>query len=192
MAGRFIAGVDEAGRGPIAGPVVAGCVLVREPFHLEGVRDSKMLGEPAREKLFETIRQQVVVWSVGIASPREIERINILQASLLAMRRALLALPLTPEQVLIDGNYPVPEYPVPQQAIVDGDALHPVISCASIVAKVVRDRLMRDLDVLYPAYRFAQHKGYPTPEHLKRLERYGACTQHRRTYAPVAQLKLEI
>lgn len=191
MVGRFIAGVDEAGRGPIAGPVVAGCVLVREPFHLEGVRDSKTLGELTREKLFETIRQQVVAWSVGIASPREIERLNILQASLLAMRRALLALPITPEQVLVDGNRIVPDYPVPQQAIVDGDALHPVISCASIVAKVVRDRLMRDLDALYPAYGFAQHKGYPTPEHLKRLERYGACAQHRRTYAPVAQLKID-
>ncbi|GBC90700.1 Ribonuclease HII [bacterium HR14] len=191
MKGRLIAGVDEAGRGPIAGPVVAGCVLLREPLRLEGVRDSKTLSESAREHLFRQIQQVAVAWSVGVASPREIERLNILQASLLAMRRALLALPVNPHKVFVDGKFPVPDYPISQEAIVDGDALHPAISAASIVAKVVRDRLMRDIDPLYPAYGFAQHKGYPTPAHLQSLAVYGACSQHRRTYAPVLQLCFE-
>lgn len=191
MMGRLIAGVDEAGRGPIAGPVVAGCVLLREPFRLEGVRDSKTLSESARERLFRQIQQVAVAWSVGVASPREIERLNILQASLLAMRRALLALPVNPHRVFVDGRFPVPDYPIPQETIVDGDALHPAISAASIVAKVVRDRLMRDIDPLYPAYGFAQHKGYPTPAHLQALAVCGACSQHRRTYAPVLQLCFE-
>lgn len=192
MCGRFLAGVDEAGRGPIAGPVVAACVLVREPFCLEGVRDSKTLSEGMREQLFERIRREAIAWSVGIASPREIEQLNILRASLLAMRRALQALPLNPHQLLVDGKFPVPDCPVPQEAIIDGDARHPVISAASIVAKVVRDRMMRELDRLYPAYGFAQHKGYPTPAHLRKLECYGACAQHRRTYMPLTQLRLRM
>ncbi len=191
MAVPLIAGVDEAGRGPIAGPVVAGAVLVPDGFTLPGLADSKQLSESARERLFEQIRQTAVAWAIGWATPREIERWNILQASLLAMQRAIEALPYAPRLVLIDGRFCIPDLPLPQQAIVDGDALHPAISAASIVAKVVRDRLMSDLDRLCPQYGFAQHKGYPTPEHLRNLQQYGASPLHRRTFAPVAQYCLE-
>ncbi len=186
----LVAGVDEAGRGPLAGPVVAGAVLVPEGFNLPGLRDSKQLSESARKRLFEQIRQEAVAWAVGWATPREIEQKNILQATLLAMRRALEQLPFTPHLVLVDGRFCIPELPLPQRAVVDGDALHPAISSASIVAKVVRDRLMNELDKLYPQYGFAQHKGYATPLHLRSLQQYGASPQHRRTFAPIAQCRL--
>ncbi len=186
----LVAGVDEVGRGPLAGPVVAGAVLVPEGFNLPGLRDSKQLSESARERLFEQIRQEAVAWAVGWATPREIEQKNILQASLLAMRRALEQLPFTPHLVLVDGRFCIPELPLPQRAVVDGDALHPAISSASIVAKVVRDRLMNELDRLYPQYGFAQHKGYATPLHLQNLRQHGASPQHRRTFAPIAQCSL--
>ncbi len=172
----LVAGVDEVGRGPLAGPVVAGAVLVPEGFNLPGHRNSNQLSESARERLW--------------ATPREIEQKNILQASLLAMRRALEQLPFTPHLVLVDGRFCIPELPLPQRAVVDGDALHPAISSASIVAKVVRDRLMNELDRLYPQYGFAQHKGYATPLHLQNLRQHGASPQHRRTFAPIAQCSL--
>lgn len=186
----WIAGVDEAGRGPIAGPVVAACVVLPPHHSLQGIADSKQLSPAQRERLFAAIKRVALAWSIGIASPREIERSNILQASLLAMRRAVLALPLMPQQVLVDGTHIIPRLPLPQRAIVDGDAQEACIAAASILAKVARDRIMRELDRLYPHYGFAQHKGYPTALHLERLRRYGACPAHRRTYAPVAQLCL--
>ncbi|MFQ3611912.1 MAG: ribonuclease HII [Fimbriimonadales bacterium] len=186
----LIAGVDEAGRGCLAGPVVAGCVVLEEECHLPGLADSKQLTPAQREALFETIQQVAVAWSVGIATPREIERWNILQASLLAMARAVANLPLVPHRLLVDGKFTLPHCPIPQQAIVDGDALHPAISAGSIVAKVVRDRIMEELDRLYPGYGFVQHKGYGTPLHRERLRLLGACPAHRRTFAPVAQLCL--
>jgi len=186
----WIAGVDEAGRGPIAGPVVAACVVLPRKCSIPGVADSKQLSAVQRERLFVQIQREAVAWAIGVASPREIERLNILQASLLAMRRAVLSLSLTPQRVLIDGKFCIPQLNLPQQAIVDGDAQELCIAAASILAKVARDRIMAELDRLYPQYGFAQHKGYPTPLHLERLQQYGACPAHRRTYAPVAQLKL--
>lgn len=186
----WIAGVDEAGRGPIAGPVVAACVVLPKAHALKGIADSKQLSPAQREQLFRQIRQVAVAWAVGIASPREIERLNILQASLLAMRRAVLSLSLVPQRVLVDGKHLIPGVALPQQAVVDGDALEECIAAASIVAKVVRDRIMTELDRLYPQYGFAWHKGYATEVHLERLARFGACPAHRRTYTPVRQLGL--
>ncbi|MCS6923109.1 MAG: ribonuclease HII [Fimbriimonadales bacterium] len=186
----WIAGVDEAGRGPIAGPVVAACVVLPRGHGVRGIADSKQLTAAQRERLFAVIRREAVAWAIGIATPREIERLNILQASLLAMRRAILSLNLTPQRVLIDGKHIVPNLPMEQRAIVGGDAQEECIAAASILAKVARDRIMTDLDRLYPQYGFAQHKGYPTPLHLERLLLYGACPAHRRTYAPVAQRQL--
>ncbi len=186
----LIAGVDEAGRGCLAGPVVAGCVVLSDGFQMAGLTDSKQLSPSQREALFEVIQRVAIAWSVGIATPREIERWNILQASLIAMARAVANLPLVPHQLLVDGKFTLRQCPIPQQAIVDGDALHPAISAGSIVAKVVRDRIMDELDRLYPGYGFAQHKGYGTPLHLERLRLLGACPAHRRTFAPVQQLGL--
>ncbi len=186
----WIAGVDEAGRGPIAGPVVAACVVLPRLCSVTAIADSKQLSAAQRERLFVQIQREAVAWAIGVASPREIERLNILQASLLAMRRAVLSLSLTPQRVLIDGKFCIPHLNLPQQAVVDGDAQELCIAAASILAKVARDRMMAELDRLYPQYGFAQHKGYPTPLHLERLQQYGACPAHRRTYAPVAQLKL--
>jgi ribonuclease HII len=186
----WIAGVDEAGRGPIAGPVVAACVVLPPCHTLTGIADSKQLAPAQREALYDAITRHALAWAIGLASPREIERYNILQASLLAMRRAVLALPLPPQRVLVDGKHAIPNLPLPQQAVVGGDALEESIAAASILAKVARDRIMRELDRLYPQYGFAQHKGYPTALHLERLRQYGACPAHRRTYAPVAQLRL--
>ncbi|MDW8106957.1 MAG: ribonuclease HII [Armatimonadota bacterium] len=186
----WIAGVDEAGRGPIAGPVVAACVVLPKAHSLKGIADSKQLSPAQREQLFGQIRQVAVAWAVGIASPREIERLNILQASLLAMRRAVLSLNLAPQRVLVDGKHLIPNLALPQQAVVGGDALEECIAAASIIAKVVRDRIMTELDRLYPQYGFAQHKGYATELHLERLAHYGACPAHRRTYMPVRQLGL--
>jgi ribonuclease HII len=186
----WIAGVDEAGRGPIAGPVVAACVVLPPCHTLTGIADSKQLASAQREALYDAITRHALAWAIGLASPREIERYNILQASLLAMRRAVLALPILPQRVLVDGKHAIPNLPLPQQAVVGGDALEESIAAASILAKVTRDRIMCELDRQYPQYGFAQHKGYPTPLHLQRLQMYGACPAHRRTYAPVAQLRL--
>ena len=183
----WIAGVDEAGRGPIAGPVVAACVVLPDRCIPAGIADSKQLTPAQREQLDGAIKRTALAWAIGIASPREIERHNILHASLLAMRRAVLALTLTPQQVLIDGKHTIPNLSLPQRAIVDGDAKEACIAAASILAKVARDRIMTELDRLYPCYGFAQHKGYPTALHIERLSLYGACPAHRRTYAPVAQ-----
>lgn len=186
----WLAGVDEAGRGPIAGPVVAACVVLPPRHPIQGIADSKRLSPAQRERLFTQIRREAVAWAIGFASPREIERLNIVQASLLAMRRAVLQLPVTPQRVLIDGKFCIPHLSLPQQAVVGGDATEECIAAASILAKVARDRLMQELDRLYPQYGFGQHKGYPTPLHLERLLRYGACPAHRRTYAPVVQRTL--
>ncbi|MCS7209628.1 MAG: ribonuclease HII [Fimbriimonadales bacterium] len=185
----WVAGVDEAGRGPIAGPVVAACVVLPKAHGVKGIADSKRLNAAHREYLFAQIRREAIAWAIGVASPREIERLNILQATLLAMRRALLNLHLTPHCVLVDGQHTIPNLPLPQRAVVNGDATEESIAAASILAKVVRDRMMDELDRLYPQYGFSQHKGYPTPLHLERLQQFGICAAHRRTYAPVAQLR---
>lgn len=183
----LIAGVDEVGRGPLAGPVVAAAVILDPARPIEGLADSKKLGEARREALAEEIREQALAWALGRCEPQEIDRLNILQASLLAMRRAVLALDPAPAHALIDGNR-CPELPCTAEAIVKGDATEPAISAASILAKVARDREMVALDRAFPDYGFAGHKGYPTADHLAALQRVGPCAHHRQSFAPVRRL----
>lgn len=181
---KLIAGVDEAGRGPLAGPVIAAAVILKPDFQLHGLTDSKKLSEKERERLFKEICQQALSWSIARGRVSEIDSINILQATLLAMQRAVLRLKISPCIALIDGNK-CPELACETRAIIRGDALEPAISAASIVAKVVRDRIMRMLDKKYPKYGFAKHKGYATREHVEALRTHGPCRIHRRTFAPV-------
>jgi ribonuclease HII len=180
-----IAGVDEAGRGPLAGPVVIAAVILDPTRPIEGLADSKVLTPERRTELALLIRAQALAFSVIEMSVLEIERRNILQATLFGMRRALVELSLAPILALIDGNVLPKRLPCPARAIVDGDALEPCISAASILAKVHRDALMVKLDARYPGYGFASHKGYSTPEHLEALQRLGPCRIHRRGFAPV-------
>ena len=188
------AGVDEAGRGPLAGSVVAAAVILPvnaslEEMGLVQLTDSKKLSEKKREQLFPIIQQQAVAWAVAWSDREEIDTLNILQASLLAMRRSLLNLSILPEQILIDGNK-LPKLPeswasISAHAIVKGDLLVPAISAASVLAKVTRDRMLMELHEKYPEYGFAQHKGYPTKAHLAMLSEHGPCPAHRRSFAPV-------
>jgi ribonuclease HII len=182
-----VAGVDEVGRGPLAGPVVAAAVILDPARPVDGLADSKKLSEKRRNLLSAQIREHALAWSLGRAEVEEIDRINILQASLLAMQRAVDALGQAPELVLVDGNR-CPTLACPVQAVVRGDALVPVIGAASIVAKVSRDREMVELDALYPGYGLAQHKGYPSRMHLEALRRLGVSPVHRRSYAPVKRV----
>lgn len=190
--GLPVAGIDEAGRGPWAGPVVAAAVILDMDRPLpEGIDDSKKLTESRREKLFEAVTGCAVSYGVGVASAEEIDRINIRQATHLAMSRALEALSLSgppPVAALVDGNDP-PAFAVPTRAIVDGDALSLSIAAASILAKVTRDRMMTALDALHPGYGFARHKGYGTAQHAEALLRLGPCPIHRTSFAPVASAK---
>jgi ribonuclease HII len=179
-----VAGVDEAGRGPLAGPVVAAAVILEPARPIAGLADSKLLTARRREKLEVLIRERAWAVALGEASVEEIDSLNILQATLLAMRRAVEALQPAPDRVLVDGNR-LPLLPVPAQAIVGGDATVAAISAASVLAKVHRDRLCDALDRAWPAYGFAVHKGYPTAAHLEALARHGACPAHRRSFAPV-------
>ncbi|HEV8312341.1 MAG TPA: ribonuclease HII [Burkholderiaceae bacterium] len=182
----LVAGVDEAGRGPLAGPVVTAAVILDELQPIEGLADSKVLTEARREQLFDEIRAKALCFSIAQASVEEIDRLNILQATLLAMRRAVEGLRLKPVKVLVDGNQ-LPRLRVRAEAIVQGDALVPAISAASILAKVHRDRLCLELHNLHPQYGFHEHKGYATPDHLAALQQHGACAVHRRTFAPVRE-----
>ena len=182
-----LAGVDEVGRGPLAGPVVAAAVILDPDRPIEGLRDSKKLTERRREVLAEQIRERALAWSLGRAEVHEIDEINILQASLLAMQRAVAGLALAPELVLVDGNR-CPQLDYPSQAVVRGDSLVPAISAASIIAKVSRDREMVELDSSYPGYGLAKHKGYPSKAHLEALQTLGVTPVHRRSYAPVRRL----
>lgn len=182
----LMAGVDEAGRGPLAGPVFAAAVILDARNPIKGLADSKKLTRLKREKLFDEIRAKALCCSIAQASAQEIDEINILQASLLAMRRAVEGLRLRPAKVMVDGNR-IPVLDVLAEAIVQGDALVPAISAASILAKVERDRWCVELDVQYPNYGFAKHKGYGTAQHLSALRELGACEQHRKTFRPVAQ-----
>lgn len=183
----LIAGVDEAGRGPLAGPVVAAAVILDEMHPIAGLNDSKKLTALRRERLYDEIRAKALCCSVAQASVEEIDRLNILQATLLAMRRAVEGLRLKPAKVLVDGNR-LPVLGVLAEAIVGGDALIPSISAASILAKVTRDRWCAELDRQYPQYGFAAHKGYGTAVHLAALRAHGACPEHRKTFAPVTQV----
>ncbi len=183
----LVAGVDEAGRGPLAGPVFAAAVILDARNPIKGLADSKKLTALRREKLFDEIRAKALCCSIAQASVQEIDQINILQASLLAMRRAVEGLRLRPAKVLVDGNR-IPVLDVLAEAMVQGDALVPAISAASILAKVQRDRWCVELDAQFPDYGFAKHKGYGTAQHLQALREFGACEQHRRTFRPVAEV----
>lgn len=183
----LVAGVDEAGRGPLAGPVVAAAVILDDLKPIRGINDSKLLTPLRREKLYDEIRAKALCCSVAEASVAEIDEINILQATMLAMRRAVEGLRLKPAQVLVDGNR-LPVINILAQAIVDGDAKVKSIAAASILAKVHRDRLCLELHERHPQYGFDAHKGYATPEHLDALRRHGACEHHRRSFAPVREV----
>lgn len=182
----LLAGVDEAGRGPLAGPVVAAAVILDDRAPIKGLADSKQLTALRREKLYDEIRAKALCCSVAQASVEEIDQLNILQATLLAMRRAVLGLRLKPAKVLVDGNR-LPTLDVLTEAIVSGDALVPSISAASILAKVTRDRLLCELHLQHPEYGFDQHKGYGTAQHMQALRVHGALSVHRRSFAPVAR-----
>ena len=183
----LIAGVDEAGRGPLAGPVVAAAVILDPRRPIAGLDDSKRLSAAKRGALEPRIMEDALAWSVAAATAEEIDRINILQAALLAMRRAVEGLGLQPDKALVDGNR-CPALDCAAEAVVRGDATVPAISAASILAKVARDREMERLDGLYPGYGFAAHKGYPTRDHLTALRVLGACPEHRRSFRPVREL----
>ncbi len=183
----LVAGVDEAGRGPLAGPVVAAAVILDDRSPIKGLADSKLLTALRRERLYDEIRAKALCCSVAQASVEEIDQFNILQATMLAMRRAVLGLRLKPTKVLVDGNR-LPALDVLAEAIVSGDALVPCISAASILAKVTRDRLLCEMHLQHPEYGFDRHKGYGTAEHLRALEEHGALKMHRRTFAPVARV----
>ncbi len=183
----LVAGVDEAGRGPLAGPVVAAAVILDDLRPIAGLADSKKLTAARREVLYDNIRAHALCTSIAEASVEEIDRLNILQATLLAMRRAVLGLRLKPALVLVDGNQ-LPLLNVPAEPIVRGDALVPAISAASILAKVHRDRWCAQVHGQYPQYGFAGHKGYGTAAHLAALQAHGACALHRSSFAPVARL----
>ncbi len=180
-----IAGVDEAGRGPLVGTVVAAAVILDPNNPIAGLNDSKKLSEKKREKLFIEIQEKALSWAIAEASPAEIDELNILQASLLAMRRAVEALQLQPDQVLVDGNKIPQGLNMPCEAVVGGDALHAEISAASILAKVTRDRQMLELDQKFPQFGFAKHKGYPTKAHFEAIALHGVTTEHRRSFGPV-------
>lgn len=182
-AGR-VAGVDEAGRGPLAGPVVAAAVILDPGRPIAGLDDSKRLAPAERERLAGQIRRRALAWAVGRAEAEEIDRLNILQATFLAMRRAVAALDPAPDYALVDGNR-WPGLPCPGEPVVGGDGKVAAIAAASILAKTVRDAEMASLDRRYPGYGFAAHKGYPTPAHLEALRRLGPCPEHRRSFAPV-------
>lgn len=180
-----IAGVDEAGRGPLAGPVAVAAVILDPARSIDGLADSKQLSEKRREQLFPLIVQRALAYSIVCVEAAEIDRINILQATLLGMARALERLVLPPTLALIDGNRLPEPLPCPARAIVRGDASEPAISAASILAKVTRDHILVEYDARWPGYGFAQHKGYPSPAHLAALQRLGPCPEHRRSFAPV-------
>lgn len=181
---HLVAGVDEVGRGPLVGAVVTAAVILDPSRPIVGLNDSKKLSEKRRLALFDEIKEKALCWSLGRAEPHEIDEINILHATMLAMQRAVAGLSIAPEYVLIDGNR-CPALPMPSMAVVKGDSRVAEISAASILAKVTRDAEMAELDKVLPQYGFAQHKGYPTPFHLEALAQHGATEHHRRSFAPV-------
>ena len=190
MSEVLTAGVDEAGRGPLAGPVVVAAVILDPAQPIAGLADSKILSATRREALDAQIRERALAFSVIEIGVADIDSLNILQATLLGMSRALAALAPAPRLALIDGNRLPKDLCCAARAIVDGDATEPAIGAASILAKVARDRILCELDAIHPGYGFARHKGYPTPEHCAALERLGPCPEHRRSFAPVKQMLL--
>jgi len=189
---QWIAGVDEAGRGPLAGPVAAAAVILPRGFSCDGLDDSKKISALKRDVLFEKITTDPqIIWAVALADHEEIDRLNILRATHLAMRRAVESLEKRPDHCLIDG-LPVANFPFPHDGVVKGDGLSLSIAAASIIAKVTRDRLMREIDREFPQFGFARHQGYGTKEHLEALRIHGPCRHHRRSFQPVAQLSLPL
>lgn len=184
---KLTAGVDEVGRGPLVGNVVAAAVILDPENPIAGLADSKKLSEKKRDALYDEILEKALAWSVASASPAEIDELNILHATMLAMQRAVQDLSVKPEYVYVDGNR-CPDLPYPSEPVVKGDSKVKEISAASILAKVVRDREMKVLDAQYPAYGFAKHKGYPTQEHFKALKLHGPLAEHRRSFRPVREL----
>ncbi|MCG8633449.1 MAG: ribonuclease HII [Desulfobacterales bacterium] len=184
---RTIAGIDEAGRGPLAGPVVSAAVILPENFECSGITDSKKLSEKKREALFPVIRENALAVGVGMADHEEIDRINILRASLLSMKRAVDDMALSPDYLLVDGKFTI-ESPLPQEAIIKGDSRSISIAAASIIAKVTRDRIMAELSVKYPRYDFHRHKGYPTKAHKEAILIHGPCPVHRKSFRGVRQV----
>lgn len=187
---KLIGGVDEAGRGPLAGPVVAACVVIDKNFRIDSeelalVADSKKLTAKKREKLFSIIKEKALAVEIGLADNTEIDKINILQASFLAMRRAIRKLSIQPDYILVDGNFRIPKLDKSQTAIIGGDAKVFCIAAASIIAKVSRDWLMGEIDKKYPQYEFIKHKGYGTKRHLELIAQHGPCPQHRFSFAPL-------
>lgn len=191
LATPLLAGVDEAGRGPLAGPVVAAAVILDDARPVTGLADSKKLSAATRAMLFDQIQARALAFAIALATEEEIDRLNIFQATLLAMQRAVAGLAITPTQVLVDGNA-CPVLGVPVRAVVRGDASVPAISAASILAKVTRDRHMHRLHAEHPVWGFDIHKGYPTPKHLAALRLHGASPVHRRSFAPVARVLGEV
>jgi ribonuclease HII len=185
---QLICGVDEAGRGPLCGSVVAAAVILDPARPIEGLADSKKLSEKKRDVLQVLIKERALAWAIAEASVEEIDRLNILHATMLAMRRAVEGLRMAPTEVLIDGNRVPPGLQMAARAIVKGDALEPAISAASILAKTHRDAMLVEMDKRYPQYGFAGHKGYPTAAHIEALAKYGVTPEHRRSFGPVANL----
>ena len=183
----LIAGVDEVGRGPLAGPVVTAAVILDPNNPIVGLMDSKTLSEAKREALFPEIKAKALAWAIGRCEVAEIDQHNILQATMIAMQRAVAALKIAPDKVLVDGNR-APDFGCPAEAIIKGDQSEPSISAASILAKVTRDREMVEMDARYPGYGFAKHKGYPTKEHLEALQKLGVTEIHRRSFGPVKRV----
>jgi len=188
----LICGVDEAGRGPWAGPVTAGAVILDPNQPIEGLTDSKKLSEKKRLFLDPEIKNKAAYWAIAHATPQEIDELNIREATFLAMQRAIAALGITPSSIIIDGNALPRDLPAPARAIIKGDLTEPAISAASILAKNARDRLMVEMDAAYPAYGFADHKGYGTAAHSAALTQYGPCPHHRQSFAPVRKAALAI
>jgi len=186
----LLCGIDEAGRGPLAGPVYAAAVILDTPRRINGLTDSKLLTPERREVLAGRIRQRAIAWGIASASVEEIDEINILRAALLAMKRAVEALQIAAVEAIVDGNI-APPLTIPCTTLVDGDLLHPSISAASILAKTARDAELIALHARYPQYGFAQHKGYATPQHLEALQLHGPCAIHRKSFAPIAQRTLD-
>lgn len=189
---RFLAGVDEAGRGPWAGPVCAAAVVLDPAHPVEGLADSKKLTAHKRERLAEQIKLHALSWSVAWATVQEIDTLNILQATFLAMRRAVQGLSISPDHVIVDGNKIPPGLPCSATALIKGDSLEPAVSAASILAKTARDQLCLQLHALYPDYGFDQHKGYGTALHQQRLQTLGPCPEHRTSFAPVKRALMPI
>ncbi len=189
---QFVSGIDEAGRGPLAGPVVAAAVILPKDIFIDGVNDSKKLTEKKRNILFEEIKQKAFSYGIGIVDAEKIDEINILQATFLAMRKALEQLSVKPDLILVDGNHIIPNLQNKQQAIVSGDAKSACIACASILAKVTRDNMMYEYAKQYPQYNFQKHKGYGTKAHLEAITKYGPCPIHRMTFAPLNSKQPEL